>query len=127
MTDRLTALAETETRRCAAMLAGDLATLDALIDPDLHFSHATGAIDDKAAYMAKLTAGRIDYLAIDWSEQDLVDLGGAGLVTGRMTSRVRVEGVEKTLDNRVLAVWTPAGAGWRLRAFQSTPLVAARA
>lgn len=114
-----------ERRRCAAMLANDAGALDALLDEALYFSHATGAVDDKAAYLAKMAAGRIDYLSIDWSEQRVIPLApGAALLTGRMTSLVRVDGVEKRLDNRVIAAWTGTGDDWRLVAFQSTPLKA---
>lgn len=114
-----------ERRRCAAMLANDAAALDALLDPRLMFSHATGAIDDKAAYMAKMTAGRIGYLSIDWTEEQVIALAPeAALLSGRMISTVRVEGVEKRLDNRVLAAWTWTGDAWRIAAFQSTPMKA---
>ena len=112
-----------ERKRCAAMLAGDLPALDALLDARLHFSHATGAVDDKAAYIAKMAAGRIDYLAIDWSEQRVIALAeDAALLTGRMTSTVRVEGAQKRLDNRVISAWSLAEGAWRVVAFQSTPL-----
>jgi len=114
-----------ENQRCAAMMANDLIALDALLDPDLRFSHATGAVDDKSQYLAKLQAGRIQYLAIDWSETHIRPFGEhAALLSGRMRSTVKVEGVEKQLDNRVLAAWTLAGSAWRLAAFQSTPLKA---
>jgi ketosteroid isomerase-like protein len=113
---------DAEARRCAAMLANDRELLDTLMDPRLMFHHATGAVDDKAAYLAKVTAGRIAYLSIEWSEQSVVGLGQVALLTGRMISLVRVDGREKQLDNRVLAVWTYDGS-WRLLAFQSTPLV----
>ena len=114
---------EAEQRRCAAMLANDVATLDAILDPRLHFSHATGAIDDKGAYLAKMAARRIDYLSIDWSEQTAIPLGNtAALLTGRMRTRVRVEGIDKVLDNRVLSAWSHDGAEWRAVAFQSTPM-----
>lgn len=121
--DHTPAILAAERRRCAAMLANDAAALDALIDPRLAFSHATGQVDDKTAYMAKMAAGRIDYLSIDWSEDRVIALGpDAALLTGRMTSTVRVEGVEKRLDNRVLAAWAQADGTWRIVAFQSTPL-----
>lgn len=124
MTDTIsTNVLAAEQQRCAAMLANDAATLDALLDPRLSFSHATGAVDDKAAYLAKMAAGRIDYLSIDWSEDQVIPLGDtAALLTGRMTNQVRVEGVEKRLDNRVMAVWVQGDSGWRMLAFQSTPL-----
>jgi len=119
--DVSSAVIEAERRRCGAMIANDTHALEALIDDRLRFSHATGSIDGKAAYLAKMAAGRITYLSIDWSEQSVVSLGQVALLTGRMTSRVRVEGTEKRLDNRVLAVWMYEGA-WRLIAFQPTPL-----
>jgi hypothetical protein len=112
---------EAEGRRCAAMLAGDTTALDRLLDPRLHFSHASGAVDDKAAYLAKIAAGRIEYLAIEWSEQKIIVLDGSVLLAGRMSTDVRVEGVEKRLENRVLSAWSQDGE-WRLVAFQSTPL-----
>lgn len=114
-----------EQARCAAMLANDAVALEALLDPRLSFSHATGLVDDKPAYLAKMAAGRITYLSINWSEERITELSpGAALLTGRMVSNVTVEGIEKRLDNRVLAAWVRDGTGWRLAAFQSTPLKA---
>ena len=114
-----------EHMRCAAMLANDAAGLDAMLDPRLIFSHATGQVDDKPAYLAKMAAGRITYRSIDWSDEQVVMLDeGAALMSGRMTSRVSVEGTEKQLDNRVLSVWSRHDDGWRMLAFQSTPLKA---
>lgn len=126
--DPTAAVRAAEHARCAAMLANDAGALDALLDPRLVFSHATGQVDDKPAYLAKMAAGRIEYRSIDWSEDVVVPLGAdAALLTGRMTSRVSVEGIEKRLDNRVMAVWSlgdrgSEGARWRMLAFQSTPL-----
>ena len=123
--DPTAAILAAEQRRCAAMLANDAAALDALIDPRLAFSHATGQVDDKPAYMAKMAAGRIDYVSIGWSEDRVIPIGeGAALLTGRMTSTVKVEGVEKRLDNRVLAAWALGEGAWRIVAFQSTPFKA---
>jgi hypothetical protein len=112
-----------EQQRCAALVANDPAALDALLDPRLHFSHATGAVDDKPALLAKLAAGRIHYAGIAWSEEKVTALAqDAALLTGRMVTDVRVEGVDKQLNNRVIAVWCRSGGAWRLLAFQSTPL-----
>ena len=54
-----------ELARCAAMLAGDATALDALLAEDLRFAHATGAVDDKPAFLAKMAAGRIVHTGID--------------------------------------------------------------
>jgi hypothetical protein len=124
VSDDLTeAVLAAERRRCSAMLANDSAALEALLDPRLHFSHATGAVDDKAALLAKMAAGRIHYIAIEWGEEKVTALAPeAALLTGRMTNDVRVEGVDKRLNNRVITVWSRKGEDWRLVAFQSTPL-----
>jgi ketosteroid isomerase-like protein len=112
-----------EQRRCEAMLANDSDALAALLDPRLHFSHATGAVDGKDALLAKLAAGRIRYVGIAWSEERVTVLAAdAAMLTGRMTTDVRVEGMDKRLKNRVITVWSRDGDGWRLVAFQSTPI-----
>jgi hypothetical protein len=115
------AVLEAENGRCAAMLAGDTVALDRVLDPRLHFAHANGAVDDKDGYLAKMQAGRIRYVAIDWAERKVIALEGAFLLAGRMTTLVTVDGVEKKLENRVMTIWVNQG-GWRLVAFQSTPL-----
>jgi hypothetical protein len=124
MTDDLAAtIRAEEQKRCAAMLANDVTALEALLDPRLRFHHATGAVDDKDGYLAKVTAGRIEYVAIRWDEELVTGLApDAALLTGRMTTDVRVEGVEKRLNNRVITAWSQSGKDWRLVAFQSTPI-----
>jgi hypothetical protein len=84
-----TDLRRAEQKRCAAMLANDAAALEALLDERLSFSHANGQVDDKAAYLAKISAGRIVYQSIDWSEERVIELApGAALLSGRMVSKV---------------------------------------
>ncbi len=118
-----TEIAAAEQRRCAAMIANDPAALAALLDDRLQFHHATGAVDDKQAFLAKIAAGRIRYAGIAWSEEKITALASdAALLTGRMTTDVQVEGVEKRLNNRVMTVWRRSGGEWRLLAFQSTPI-----
>lgn len=112
-----------EQRRCDAMLANNNAALDAILDPRLHFSHATGAVDDKPAFLAKMATGRIEYVCIAWSEEKLIELGpDIALLTGRMNTDVKVEGEIMQLKNRVITAWTKSDRQWRLVAFQSTPL-----
>ncbi len=126
MTQTMTdAVLDAERRRCRAMLDNDGAALGALLDERLRFSHATGAVDDRQAYLAKMAAGRITYRSIDWSEQQVIALGeAAALLLGRMLTGVQVEGADRQLDNRVISAWALADGAWRLVAFQSTPVKA---
>lgn len=121
--DVTAAILDAEKQRCAAMLKNDAAGLDAILDPRLSFAHATGAVDNKAAYLAKMAEGKIDYIAVEWNDPVVTALGEAhALLNGRMGTHVRVNGVEKQLDNRVTTVWAASDKGWRLLAFQSTPM-----
>jgi hypothetical protein len=123
--DLTAAIKAAEQARCAAMLANDNAALSALLDPRLQFHHATGAVDDKNAYLAKMAAGRIEYVGISWSEEVVTALGDAAAVlTGRMNTDVRVEGVDKALINRVTTVWSLSDGAWQMVTFQSTPMAA---
>jgi hypothetical protein len=120
-----TSIKAAEQARCTAMLANDNTALSALLDPRLQFHHATGAVDDKDAYMAKMAAGRIQYVGINWSEEMVITLGNnAAVLTGRMNTDVRVEGVDKALINRVTAVWSLNDGTWQMVTFQSTPMAA---
>jgi ketosteroid isomerase-like protein len=124
MTESLAAeVRAAEQQRCAAMLANDVAALDAILDPRLQFAHATGVVDDKPTYLTKMTGGRIVYIGIDWTEQVVTELApGVALLTGRMATDVTVEGVAKALRNRVMSVWGRSDGKWRLVAIQSTPI-----
>lgn len=125
MTETAEAIRAAEQRRCDAMLANDPAALDAALHPRLQFHHASGAVDDKAAYIAKMSAGRIVYAGIAWEEQRIEELAAdVALLTGKMITDVRVEGVDKRLNNRVMTLWRFDEDLWRLLAFQSTPIAA---
>ena len=121
--DLAAAIRASEQARCAAMLANDGAAVAALLDDRLQFHHSSGAVDDKAAYVAKLAGGRILYTGISWSEEQVTALAPeVATLTGKMVTDVRVEGIDKRLVNRVLAVWARTGGAWRMVAFQSTPM-----
>jgi hypothetical protein len=121
--DTISVVLAAEKRRCDAMLANDGAALAEVLDARLHFSHATGVVDDRDAFLAKMAAGRIRYIGITWCEEKVITLAlDVAMLTGRMTTDVRVEGVDKRLNNRVITVWCRSGGTWRLVAFQSTPL-----
>jgi Domain of unknown function (DUF4440) len=123
--DITSAIKEAEKKRCAAMLTNDNVALAALLDPRLQFHHATGAVDDKDAYMAKMAAGRIQYVGISWSEECVITLAeNAAVLTGLMNTDVRVEGVDKALINRVTTVWNLNDGAWQMVVFQSTPMAA---
>jgi len=117
---------DAEARRCAAMLAGDVARLEALLSDGLTFVHATGVADDKPTLLKKMAAGGIVYHAIQWTEPQIDVRGPLAAMHGTMTLEVTVAGVAKTLHNRAILLWEEAGGAWRLAYFQSTPIAQGR-
>lgn len=117
---------QAEAERSAAMLAGDVARLEALLSERLTFVHATGVPDDKPTLLKKMAAGGIVYHAIKWTEPQVDVRGGVAAMHGTMTLEVTVSGVGKTLHNRAILLWEEAGGAWRLFYFQSTPIAQPR-
>ena len=111
-----------EDERYAAMLAGDAATLERLLDPELRYTHSSGVVDSKASYIEGVRGKRWEYQAIDRAEETIVVRGDAALVFNRFRAGIKISGSPKQLDNRMLAVWSQdEGGGWRLIAIHSTP------
>ena len=108
-----------EDERYAAMLAKDVAALERLLHPDLVYMHSSGVSDSKASYMAGVRDRLWDYHRIARSEQTVRCNGPLALVFNRLKIDLAVRGVEKSLDNRALAVWVAEGGAWRLIALQS--------
>ena len=60
-----------ETKRIAAMVKKDMATLDALLAEDLSYTHSGGSIDTKASFLT-LIKERGRYLGVDYSNTHVV-------------------------------------------------------
>ena len=110
-----------EDRRYAAMLAGDAAVLDEVLDLELRYTHSSGIVDTKPSYIDGVRQKRWEYQSIDRTEETIVVRGDAALVFNRFRASIKVSGTPKELNNRMLAVWSRAGGAWRLVAVHSTP------
>ena len=111
-----------EDERYAAMVDGDLETLDRLLADEVSYAHSSGVRDTKEQYFAKVRSGYYDYHSIDHPVERVAVLGDTAIVVGRMTADLTVDGTRKTIDNLALAVWTRTDAGWRLLAYAPTRL-----
>jgi Domain of unknown function (DUF4440) len=115
-------IADLEARRYQAMLGSDAAALDQLCDEELVYTHSDGARDTKATYLQRVRDGYFDYR---WLEHEIfrtIVAGDCVVVVGRMTGDVLVNGSPRHLNSAALVVWVRRAAGWRLLAFQPTPL-----
>ena len=113
-----------EQRRIAAMVAQDMATLDALLAGDLSYSHSNGTTDTKASFMELVRNpgdhGR--YLGVDYHTSEAVALGDAVIVRG--VAQITLEGTggkpNRSYPVLFLDVWERRGGTWQLVAWQAT-------
>lgn len=111
-----------EDRRYAAMVAADVDTLAGLLSDAVVYTHSSGSRDDKQTLLSKIGGGSLVYVQVQHPVAQIVVLGDAVLVIGEMHADIVVGGQPKRLDNATLAVWAAHDGGWRLAAFQPTPL-----
>lgn len=114
-------IAALEDERYVAMLAGDIATLDRLLDPRLRYIHSSGGTDSKDSYIAGFASGHFSYRAVARSEQVIQVSGDAALVTNRLAIDIHVGGTPKQIHARGTAVWSRSAGRWRLIYVQSEP------
>lgn len=115
------ALIALEAQRCQALVSGELAGLEAMLDPRLVYVHSTGLVNDKAALLDFLSQ-RIRYEAVERQALAVHRCGDAAWMTGLMRLRgLRLPGGETVASTAFVSqLWIPAAQTWRLRGFQAT-------
>ncbi len=111
-----------ERDRCHALLARDFSALSNLLSDRLVFFHANAQADDKSSLLTKMSSGSIIYQALEITEEKVIDLGNSAVLFSRLTAEVSVAGTIKHIDNRTSSVWAREENGWRLVAYQPTPI-----
>jgi hypothetical protein len=113
-----------EERRYTAMVGPDLDTLDELLSDEVLYTHSNASVDTKASYLDILRTGTLVYHSLDHTTDAVITRPGVAVVSGTMSGSIRMNGAEKTLNSRVVAVWVAEDGRWRLAAFQPTPIPA---
>ncbi len=113
---------ELEDRRYAAMIAGDADTLDALLSERLVYCHSNAERDSKASYLQRVRDQTFVYESIEHPVEAIIVATGAVVVVGAMIARGYWSGELRQLRNASLAVWARELDGWRLVAYQPTPI-----
>jgi len=103
-----------------AIVKSDTATLERLLADDLVYAHATGIIDTKASYIAKIKARRQVYKSFE-QRNPTVNIYKDAAVT---FSHVRVTGTNQAgaFDDKIMLIhfWVKQNNAWRLAAHQTT-------
>jgi ketosteroid isomerase-like protein len=106
----------------AAVTKNDAAAMDQILSSDLVYTHSTGLVEDKAAYMKSLQSGNQKYASIDHSDVVVKSFGNAAFAAARLRMTGATKGVPFDNQLRVLHVWAKQGGKWRLVAHQTTRL-----
>ncbi len=122
--DTIAAIRELESRRYAAMCRGDASALEALLADSLVYTHSTGAADSKSSYLNGFRSGKWRYRKIERPVEDIQMHGDCAIVTGQVSIDILVDSAPKFLNSRFTDVWIKGPQGWRMAAWQSTPVPA---
>ena len=97
-----------------AMLAGDVAALDRLLDDALVFAALGGTVVGKEADLDAHRSGRLRLARLDPDDRHVVRLAGAAVVSVRMTVEATVDGAAAGGVFRYTRVWAERPDGWRV-------------
>jgi hypothetical protein len=106
--------------RVAAMLAPTREKLDAVLSPDLRYTHSNGQIDSKASLIDSLMDGSAKYLKYDFHERTVTfPAPGIALMAGRFDVKAVLKGNPAESTISFLAVWRLEQGEWKFLAWQS--------
>ena len=105
-----------------AIVKSDTATLEKLLADDLVYAHATGIVDTKKSYIAKIKERRQVYKSFE-QHSPVVNIYKDSAVT---FSYVRVTGTNQAgaFDDKIMLIhfWVKQNNAWRLAAHQTTKI-----
>jgi uncharacterized protein (TIGR02246 family) len=106
----------------AAMVHGDLETLEALLDESIVWVHSSGLAETKDDVLRSIGSGAINYLSIDVSSEEYRHLGpDVAMLTGVATLTALVNDNPLEIKARYTIIWSRTDHGWRVIHWQSTP------
>lgn len=105
-----------------ALIKADIAKLETLYADTLVYTHSSGAVDDKAKYLANLKAGGTKYVSIDRDDIKVNLYGDTALVTCHALIKLKANGTDRTVDARMIHVYSKIKGRWQLVAHQTTKL-----
>jgi hypothetical protein len=106
--------------RVAAMLAPTREKLEAVLSPDLRYTHSNGQIDSKASLIDSLLDGSAKYTKCHFHECSFTfPAPGIALMAGRFDVKAVVKGNAAESTISFLAVWRLEKGEWKFLAWQS--------
>ncbi|WP_340315855.1 nuclear transport factor 2 family protein [Rhizorhabdus argentea] len=111
-----------ETRRRAAMVAGDVEALMAIIDEDALYVHTNGLRETGPEFLELVRSGTYRYADVNQPEMIVRMLAAdVAVVTGRTILHAIIpDNSIKVVDGRSVVIWARRGGEWRMQHYQGT-------
>lgn len=103
-----------------AMLSADVSTLDRITASDFVWTHSSGTVDAKPAWLERFRSATSRYTKLDPSGVEVRSYGNVVLVSGYLDMTFVSSSGATELPLRFLRVWNRQGDGWRLVVHNST-------
>lgn len=109
-----------ELKRTKAMVEADIDSLSGLFSSTLSYGHSSGAIDDKAAMLEKISSGIYDYSRIDTKILSVTRSAGQLLIImGNVQIDVILSGKHRIMDSVYVVVYQREEFSWKFLAHQT--------
>ncbi|KJC36543.1 hypothetical protein UB31_09210 [Bradyrhizobium sp. LTSP849] len=105
-----------------AQIAADPKALGALCADDLSYSHSSGFLEDKAAFVANATDGKTQFLSIAYKDPTIKIIGPAAIVRFHWTAEMMADGKKVANSLHILMNWLKQGDEWKLLSRSATKL-----
>jgi len=108
----------------AAQAAKDGKALEALIAPELSYSHSDGHIEDKAQFLKGATDTASKFLSLEYKDPTIRVVGDAAIVRFHWVAESEkiADGTKSSTNLAILMTWLKHGGDWQLLNRASTKL-----
>jgi hypothetical protein len=107
-----TALEELHSALCEAMVAGDVAALDAILVEDFTLTHMTGYVQAKAEWLDDIETGQMQYHRMETVQTTLSTEGNLTALTARTLTDATIWGSRATWRLTLRSWVEPRGDEW---------------
>ena len=103
-----------------ALLKSDVAALEKIYDDSLIYTHSSGAVDNKSAYVGNIKSGATKYESMKRDDIKVSVYDDTALVTCHWEVHVLNRGNKLDINARYIHVYVKKKDGWKMAAHQST-------
>ena len=102
-----------------AMMSGDKAQLEALVDDKLSYGHSGGVIENKKQFVDVVASKKTTYKSITLSDASVSVAGDNAIARHVFSAEFESDGKPGTAKVGVMQVWHKSGGNWKLLARQA--------